>query len=99
MDDVLKQAGHRNTNTRASFFKLSRMAPNIWNSLPDSLKATMGPNTYKHKVKKQFLDRLYSYEKQFIKLFLIDFIYFFIAIFFSYCYYYHYYYLYYYCYY
>ena len=49
-NDVLKQAGHPNTNTRASFLKqsqplrksnhgqntLSFIAPNIWNSLTNS---------------------------------------------------------------
>ena len=61
MNDVFKLAGHPNTNTRASFFKLNQplgnnnqgqkrlsyIAPNIWNSLPGSLKATEDLNTYK----------------------------------------------------
>ena len=58
-NDVLKQDGHANTNTRASFLKqsqplrksnhwqntLSFIAPNSWNSLTDSLKATKDLNT------------------------------------------------------
>ena len=62
MNDVFKPAGHPNINTRASFLKLiqplqntnygqktlSYLAPNIWNSLPGSLKETEGLNTYKH---------------------------------------------------
>ena len=52
MNDVLKQHGNLNTNTRASFLKLHQplqksnhrqnaiayVAPNIWNSLNDYLK-------------------------------------------------------------
>ena len=62
--EVFKQAGHPNTNTRVSFVKLNQpyqntnhgqkaisyLLPNIWNSLPVSLKATDGLNTYKHKI-------------------------------------------------
>ena len=76
MNDVLKPAGHPITNTRASFLKLiqplrntnygqktlSYLAPNIWNSLPVSLKATEGLNTYKHKMKKHFLNRMKNNE-------------------------------------
>ena len=54
MNDVLKPASHPNTNTRASFLKINQplrnanhgqqarsyVAPNIWNSLLVSLKAT-----------------------------------------------------------
>ena len=61
MNDVFKPVGHLNTNTRASFLKLNQPLPNthhgqktlsymppyIWNSLPLSLKATDGLNTYK----------------------------------------------------
>ena len=73
---VFKPAGHPITNTRASFLKLiqplrntnygqktlSYLAPNIWNSLPVSLKATEGLNTYKHKIKKHFLNRMKNNE-------------------------------------
>ena len=76
MNDVFKPAGHPITNTRASFLKLiqplrntnygqktlSYLAPNIWNSLPVSLKATEGLNTYKHKMKKHFLNRMKNNE-------------------------------------
>ena len=76
MNDVFKPAGHPITNTRASFLKLiqplrntnygqktlSYLAPNIWNSLPVSLKATEGLNTYKHKIKKHFLNRMKNNE-------------------------------------
>ena len=74
--NVFKPAGHRNANTRASFLKLNQplrntnhgqkalsyMAPYIWNSLPVSLKATKGLNTYKHRIKKHFLDRMKNNE-------------------------------------
>ena len=67
--NVFVQAVHANTNTRISFpklcqplrktnqrqKKLSHVATNIWNSLPDSLKSTKGLNTYKHRLKKHFL--------------------------------------------
>ena len=76
MNDVFKQTGHPSNNTRASLLKLdhplrktnhgqntlSYIAPNIWYSLPDSLKATKGLNTYKRKVKKHFLDRMKNKE-------------------------------------
>ena len=38
------------------------MAPNIWNSLPIYLKATEGLHTYKHKIKKHFLDKMKNNE-------------------------------------
>ena len=70
--DVFKLASHPNTNTTVSFLKLmqplqntnygektlSYLAPNIWNSLPVYLKATESLSTYKHKIKKHFLDRM-----------------------------------------
>ena len=76
MNDVFKPAGHPITNTRASFLKLieplrktncgqktlSYLAPNIWNSIPVYLKATEGLNTYKHKMKKHFLNRIKNNE-------------------------------------
>ena len=76
MNDVVKPAGHPITNTRTSFFKLiqplrntnygqktlSYLAPNIWNSLPVSMKATEGLNTYKRKIKKNFLNRMKNHE-------------------------------------
>ena len=60
MRDAFKRTGHPSTNTSASFFKLSQplqktnheqnkisyIAPNILNSLPDYSKATEGLNTY-----------------------------------------------------
>ena len=74
--NVFKPTGHPITNTWASFLKLiqplrntnyrqktlSYLAPNIWNSLPVSLKATEGLNTYKHKIKKHFLNRMKNNE-------------------------------------
>ena len=76
MNDVFKPAGHPNTNTRASFIKLiqplrntnygqktlSYLAANTWNSLPVSLKATDGLNTYKDKIKKHFLNKIKNNE-------------------------------------
>ena len=76
MNGVFKPAGHPITNTRASFLKLiqplrnsnyghktlSYLAPNIWNSQPVSLKATEGLSTYKHKIKKHFLNRMKNNE-------------------------------------
>ena len=74
--NVFKPAGHRNTNTRASFLKLNQplrntnlgqkahfyVAPYIWNSLPVSFKATKDINTYKHRITKHFLDRMKNNE-------------------------------------
>ena len=76
MNYVFKPAGHCNTSTRAFFLKLNQplrntnhrqktlsyMAPYIWDSLPVSLKATEGLNTYKHRIKKHFLDRMKNNE-------------------------------------
>ena len=76
INDVFIPAGHPITNTTASFLKLiqplrntnygqktlSYLAPNICNSLPVSLKATEGLNTYKHKMKKHFLNRMKNNE-------------------------------------
>ena len=73
---VFRTVGHPITNTRASFLKLIQplrntnygqkarfyLAPNIWNNLPVSLKATEGLNTYKHKIKKHFLNRMKNNE-------------------------------------
>ena len=73
MNDGFKPTGHRNTNTRASFFKLRQPSPrtsygqktrsyvaptNIWNSLPlENLK------TYKQKVRQHFLDTMKNGER------------------------------------
>ena len=76
MNDVFKPVGNSSTNTRASFIKLiqplrntnygqktpSYLAPNTWNSLPVSLKATDGLNTYKDKIKKNFLSKIKNNE-------------------------------------
>ena len=83
MNDVFKPAGHPNTNTRASFLKLiqpfrktnygqkilSYLAPNIWNSIAVYLKATEGLNTYKHKMKKHFLNRIKNNENDIYSFF------------------------------
>ena len=75
--NVFKPTGHSNTNTSTPFLKLSQLlretnceqktlsyiAPTIWNGLPNSLKATECLNTYKHEVKKHFLDRMKSRER------------------------------------
>ena len=66
LKDVFESAGHPNTNARASIFKINQpllkvnygpetlfnVAPNIWNNLTDTSKATKGLNTYIYKVKK-----------------------------------------------
>ena len=76
MNDVFEPAGHRITNTRASFLRLIQplrntnygqitlfyLAPNIWNSLPVSLKPTESLNTYKQKMKEHFLNRMKNNE-------------------------------------
>ena len=76
MNDVFKPVGHPDSNTRASFLKLNQhlrntnhgqktlfyMTPYIWNSLPVSLKATEGLNTFKHRKKKHFLHRMKNHE-------------------------------------
>ena len=41
---------------------ISYIAPNIWNSLPDSLEATKGINDYTQKIKKHFLNRMKNME-------------------------------------
>ena len=93
--NVFVQAVHPNTNTRISFpklcqplrktnqrqKKLSHVATNIWNSLPDSLKSTKGLNTYKNTGSKNI---------SLWKLLLIDFTYFLIII---YCFYHYYYFI------
>ena len=75
--NVFKPTGHSNTNTSKPFLKLSQLlretnceqktlsyiAPTIWNGLPNSLKATECLNTYKHEVKKHFLDRMKNRER------------------------------------
>ena len=75
--NVFKPTGHSNTNTSTPFLKLSQLlretnceqktlsyiAPTIWNGLPNSLKATECLNTYKHEVKKHFLDRMKNRER------------------------------------
>ena len=95
--NVFKPSGHPITNARAPFLKLiqplqntnygqktlSYLAPNIWNSLPVSLKATEGLNTYKHKMEKHFLNRMRNNESD---------IYIAISNYFIISYYYHYYY-------
>lgn len=62
MNDVFKQVGHPNTNTRSSFLKLrqplrkpcqgqntlSYIAYNILDNLPDSLQTIKVLHTYKH---------------------------------------------------
>ena len=76
MNDVFEPASHPNTNTRVSFLKLNQplrntnhilktlsyITPNIWNSLPVSLKVNEGLNTYKHKIKNHFLDGMKNNE-------------------------------------
>ena len=41
---------------------LSYVAPSIWNKLSDFLKTTDNANTYKHRVKKQFFQRMSNEE-------------------------------------
>ena len=76
MNDVFKLAGQNTTATRTSLLKLSQplrktnhgqrclsyVAPNIWNKLPDFLKTTDNVNTYKHRVKKHFFQRMNNEE-------------------------------------
>ena len=72
MNDVFKPAGQPNTTTRASLLKLNQplrrtyhdqniisiISPIIWNNLPNSLKTTENLNTYKHRVKEHFFNRI-----------------------------------------
>ena len=83
--NVFKPTGHSNTNTSKPFLKLSQLlretnceqktlsyiAPTIWNGLPNSLKATECLNTYKHEVKKHFLDRMKNREKYMQLLYML----------------------------
>ena len=70
--EIFKSAGQPNTTTRASLLKLNQplprtnhgqnniscMAPIIWNNLPNSLKTTDNPDTYKHRVKELFFHQI-----------------------------------------
>ena len=76
MNDVFKLADQNTATTRASFFKSSQtlretnhrkksrsyVAPSIWNKLPDFLKITDNVNTYKHRYKKHFFQRMNNKE-------------------------------------
>ena len=76
MNDVFKLSDQNTTATRTSFFKLSQpltktnhgqkslsyVTPSIWNKLPDFLKTTDNVNTYKHRVKKHFFQRMNNEE-------------------------------------
>ena len=70
MNDVFELAGQNTSSTKTSLFKLcqplqkanrgqkslSYVAPSIWNiTCQDFLKTTENVNTYKHRVKKLFL--------------------------------------------
>ena len=69
MNDAFKEAGHPNSDTKASFLTLNQSLPkinhgkkslphivlNIWNSLPDFLKAKECLTIYKFKFKNIFL--------------------------------------------
>ena len=74
-NDVFKLADQNTTATRTSLFKLSEtlrsnhgqkrlsyVAPSIWDKLPDFLKTTDNVNTYKHRVKKHFFQRMNNEE-------------------------------------
>ena len=74
--NVFKPAGQNTTATRTSLLKLSQplrktnhgqkgllyVAPSIWNKLPDFLKSTDNVNMYKHRVKKNFFQRMNNEE-------------------------------------
>ena len=76
INDVFKLAGQHTTPTRTSLLKLSQplrktiygqkslsyVAPSIWNKSPDFLKTTDNVNTYKHRVKKHFFQRMNNEE-------------------------------------
>ena len=72
MDDAFKLADQNAIATRTYLFKLNQslrktnhgqkslsyVARGIWNKLPDFLKTTDNVNTYKHKSKKHFFQRM-----------------------------------------
>ena len=60
------------------------MARYIWNSLPVSLKATKGLNTYKRWMKKHFLDRMKNNESNIYSYFQLLFV---ISCYYRFCYY------------
>ena len=75
LNDVFKLAYQKTTTTRTSLFKLSQtltnnhgqksisyVAPSLWDKLPDFSKTTNNVNTYKHRVKKHFFQRMNNEE-------------------------------------
>ena len=72
MGEVFKKSTASNLGTRSSLLKLqqplrntnygqsnmSYLATSIWNRLPNTLKMTQTINTYKHKLKKHFFDKM-----------------------------------------
>ena len=72
MNDAFKLADQNAIATRTYLFKLNQslrktnhgqkslsyVARGIWNKLPDFLKTTDNVNTYKHKSKKHFFQRM-----------------------------------------
>ena len=83
MSDVFKLASQSTTTARTFLLKLSHplrktnhgqkslsyVAPSIWNKLPDFLKTTDNVNTYKHRVKKHFFQRMNNEENNIYRYF------------------------------
>ena len=74
MNDIFKPAGLPNTNNKTSFLKLNQtlrensyLTPNIWNSLPNSLKSSWA-HLY------LFFDRMKNGESYMYSYFLLDII-------------------------
>ena len=71
MDNIFEHVGKISYNTRNSFLKLkqpfrktnqgqnclSYFGPSVWNKLPQKVKDTENLNTFKHSVKKYFLEQ------------------------------------------
>ena len=74
INDIFQNASQ--TNTRHSLLRLNQplcktnvgqkavsyIAPSTWNSLPNEIKTTENLNTFKHRVKKCYLDQMKSVE-------------------------------------
>ena len=72
MKDLFNTAPQPNISTRQATFRLkqplrktnmglnaiSYLGPSLWNKLPENIKQNFSLNTFKHKVKEHFLEKL-----------------------------------------
>ena len=71
MAEVYDPAPLNSVNTRSSILKLNKpsrrtvqgqksisfIGPSVWNALPDNIKQTTNVNSFKHNVKKHYLEK------------------------------------------